>query len=137
MRAKSSLAVQIGNARLKTTNSYNIFRTTTFPSVYCFILIVSTAYGLICAAYRTFETKTKAVFTCVRTRHPHTSSAHVIRFRHPHGVFTCVRVLHPSNMLNIGFLFCLSVVLLHCFYGKWLKCVKCGCYVCKSCLSLC
>ena len=26
--------------------------------------------------------------------------AHVIRFRHPHGVFTCVRVLHPSNMLN-------------------------------------
>jgi len=63
--------------------------------------------------------------------------AHVIRFRHPHGVFTCVRVLHPSNMLNIEFLFCLSVVLYHCFYGKLLKCVKCRCYVCKSCLSLC
>ena len=81
---------------------------------------------------------TKAVFTCVRTRHLHTSSAHAIRFRHPHGVFTCVRVLHPSNMLNIEFLFCLlSVVLYNCFYGKWLKCVKCGFYVCKSCLSLC
>ena len=67
----------------------------------------------------------------------HTSSAHVIRFRHPHGVFTCVRVLHLSNMLNIEFLLCLSVVLYHCLYGKWLKCVKCGCYVCKSCLSMC
>jgi len=79
-----------------------------------------------------------AVFTCVRTRHPHTSSAHAIRFCHPHGVFTCVRVLHPSNMLNIEFLFCLSVVLYHCFYGKVLKCVKCECYMCKSCSwSLC
>jgi len=67
----------------------------------------------------------------------HTSSAHTIRFRHPHGSFTCVRVLYPSNMLNIEFLVCVSVVLYHCFYGKWLKCVKCGCYVCKSCLSMC
>ena len=67
----------------------------------------------------------------------HTSSAHAIRFRHPHGVFTCVRVLHPSDMLNTECLVCLSVVLYNCFYGKWLKCVKCGCYVCKSFLSLC
>jgi len=42
----------------------------------------------------------------------YTSSAHARRFRHPHGVFTCVRVLHPSNMLNIEFILCLSVVLL-------------------------
>ena len=27
----------------------------------------------------------KAVFTCVHSRHRHTSSAHVIRFHHPHG----------------------------------------------------
>ena len=45
----------------------------------------------------------------------HTSSAHAIRFRHPHGVFTCVRVLHPSNMLNIEFLLCLSVVCIIAF----------------------
>ena len=37
----------------------------------------------------------------------HTSSAHAIRFRHPHGVFTCVRVLHPSNIMNIEFFVCL------------------------------
>jgi len=59
----------------------------------------------------------------------HTSSAHVVRFRHSHWVFTCVRVIHPSNMLNIELLyriaFCLSVVLYHCFYSKLLKCVKC------------
>jgi len=84
----------------------------------------------------------KAVFTCVRTRHPHTSSAHVIRTRHPHtssarGVHMCSRPL-SVKYVEYRILFFLSVVLYHCFYGKLLKCLKCGCYmyVCKSCLSL-
>ena len=66
----------------------------------------------------------------------HTSSVHVIRLRHPDGVFTCESVLHPSNnYVEYIIAFSLSVVLYHCFYDKLLKCFKCGCYVCKPCLS--
>ena len=76
------------------------------------------------------------MFTGVRTRHSHTSSASVIRFRHPDGVFPCESVLHPSNnYVEYIIAISLSVVLYHCFYDKLLKCLKCGCYVCKSCLS--
>ena len=57
---------------------------------------------------------TKAVFTCVRTRHPLTSSAR--------DVHMCTR---PSSVKYVEYriAFCLSVVFYHCFYGKLLKCV--------------
>jgi len=71
----------------------------------------------------------------------YTSSAHVIRTRHPllssaRGVHMCTR---PSSVRYVEYRisFVSSVVLYHCFYSKWLKCVKCGCYVCKTCFSMC
>jgi len=70
----------------------------------------------------------------------HTPSASVIRVRHPlppsaRGVQMCKRPL-SVKYVEYRIAFCLSV-LYNCFYGKLLKCVKCGCYVCKSCLTLC
>ena len=57
--------------------------------------------------------------------------AHIIR--HPllsfaRGVHMCTR---PSfvKYFEYRIALCLSVVLYHCFYGKLLKCVECGCYV--------
>jgi len=89
----------------------------------------------------------------IRTRHPlplsargvhmcaYTSSAHVIRTRHllpstARGVHMCTR---PSSVKYVEYRisFVSSVVLYHCFYGKWLKCVKYRCYVCKTCFSMC
>jgi len=67
--------------------------------------------------------------------------AYVIRTRHPlplsaRGVHVCTR---PSSVKYVEhrIAFCLFVVLCNCFYGKLLKCVKCGFYMCKSSLWLC